>query len=171
MNLRSPSSPTQPTRTPGVRRLAGGTLTAVLLATGCEYLAPPHLSWTEARVTGRIVDSATHQPIAGAKIMRVRNAEPNTGGFGDRDKGGPQMADKPIYATSGKSGQFTLDEVKTAYLLLESYPDYAVTLRIQAPGHQTVQSLFTNVTYAGGDKKTVPIIEVGDIPLPRNDSR
>lgn len=163
--------PFQSSRPSRVRRFAGGTLLLVLLATGCEYLAPPHQSWTEARVAGRVVDSATHQPIAGARIMRSRNAEPNMGGFGDRDKGGPQMADKPVFATSNKDGQFTLDAVKTAYLLLESFPDYAVTLRIQAHGYQTVQTLFTNVTYAGGDKKTVPIIEAGDIPLPRNDGQ
>ena len=57
------------------------------------------------------------------------------------------------------------EAVKNAYLLLDSFPDYAVTLRIQTPGYQTFQTLFTNVTYVGGDKKTVPIIETGDILL------
>ncbi|MBL9176253.1 MAG: carboxypeptidase regulatory-like domain-containing protein [Verrucomicrobiales bacterium] len=136
-------------------------------APGCEYLAPPHQEWTEARIVGTVVDGETHSPIPGAKITRVRPNAPNTGGFGDRDKGGPQMVDQPAVATSGSSGRFELEAVKTAYLLLDSFPDYAVTIRVQAEGYQTLQRYFTNVTYANGDKKTVPIIEAGDIALRR----
>ena len=140
-------------------------LIAGLVVSGCEYLAPPHQDWTEARVVGRVVDGDTHQPVAGAHITRARTAEPGGSGFGNDDKGGPQMANRPVVATSDREGNFTLEAVKNAYLLLDSFPDYAVTLRIQTPGYQTFQTLFTNVTYVGGDKKTVPIIETGDILL------
>ena len=140
-------------------------LLAMTLAAGCEYLAPPHQDWTEARVVGTVVDGDTRAPVVGAKITRVRPNAPNTGGFGDRDKGGPQMVDQPAVATSNATGHFELEAVKTAYLLLDSFPDYAVTIRIQAEGYQTLQRYLTNVTYANGDKKTVPIIEAGDLPL------
>ena len=138
---------------------------------GCEYLAPPHQAWTEARVVGRVVEADSRQPVRGAKVTRIHAGEPTTGSFGDGDKGGPQMVDKPALAVSDRDGRFSLDAIKNAYLLMESFPDYVVTLRVQAQGYQTIQMLFTNVTYAGGDKKTTPIIETGDIPLPRNDGR
>jgi hypothetical protein len=140
-------------------------LLAGLVVSGCEYLAPPHQDWTEARVVGRVVDGDTHQPVAGAHVTRARTAEPGGAEFRNDDKGGPRMADRPVVATSDREGNFTLQAVKNAYLLLDSFPDYAVTLRIQTPGYQTFQTLFTNVTYVGGDKKTVPIIETGEILL------
>ena len=46
--------------------------------------------------------------------------------------------------------------MKTAYLLLDSFPDYAVTIRIQAQGYQTLQRFYTNVTYVNGDKRRSP---------------
>lgn len=140
-------------------------LAAIILVAGCEYLAPPHQDWTEARIVGTVVDGDTQAPVSGAKITRVRPNAPNTGGFGDRDKGGPQMMDQPAVATSNATGHFELEAVKTAYLLLDSFPDYAVTIRVQAEGYQTLQRYLTNVTYANGDKKTVPIIAAGNIPL------
>lgn len=154
-------------RSPSRLLAAWSVLFALTLGTGCEYLAPPHLQWTEAQVVGTIVDGDTHAPVSGAKITRVRPNAPNTGGFGDRDKGGPQMVDQPAIASSNESGRFELEAVKTAYLLLDSFPDYAVTIRIQAQGYQTLQRFYTNVTYVNGDKKTVPIIEAGEIPLRR----
>lgn len=152
---------------PGHSSFGWSALLALILVTGCEYLAPPHLQWTEAQVVGTIVDGDTHAPVSGAKITRVRPDAPNTGGFGDHDKGGPQMVDQPAIASSNESGRFELEAVKTAYLLLDSFPDYAVTIRIQAQGYQTLQRFYTNVTYVNGDKKTVPIIEAGEIPLRR----
>lgn len=133
--------------------------------TGCEYLAPPHQSWTEARVLGRVVDGRTRAPIAGAKVFRVHADQSDDGGFGDSDKGAPRMVNQPMVAVTDRDGHFELDSVKTAYLLLESFPDYRVTLRVQARGYPMFQTVFTNVSWLGGDKKTEPRIETGDILL------
>lgn len=147
-------------------------LVALLAATtGCEYLSPPHQSWTEAKVIGQVVDGETGQPVARATVSRIHSSDANSEGSGDGDKGGPQMAARPVVAVSNSDGTFTLSGVKTAYLLLDSFPDYAVILRVQARGYQTFQKLYTNVTYAGGDKKTEPMIEVGRIPLQKNGDR
>jgi len=140
-------------------------LSAVLGVAGCEYLAPPHQSWTEARVIGRVVDGQTQAPVPGAKITRVRAGQTSGAGFGDANKGGPQMANQPPMAVTDRDGRFDLQSVKTAYLFLESFPDYVVTLRVQASGYALSQTVWTNVTWVGGDKKTEPRIETGDIPL------
>ncbi|MBN8247689.1 MAG: hypothetical protein J0L84_09625 [Verrucomicrobia bacterium] len=133
--------------------------------TGCEYLAPPHQSWTEARVLGRVVDGRTRAPVAGAKVTRVHGDLGDGGGFGDSDKGASRMVNQPMVAVTDRDGRFELDSVKTAYLLLESFPDYRVTLRVQARGYTMSQTVFTNVSWVGGDKKTEPRIETGDMPL------
>lgn len=149
------------------RVVVASALLSLAVASGCEYLAPPHLSWTEARVVGRVVDADTRQPVAGAQVTRVLIIAPGAGGYADSNKGGPAMAVRPTMAVSDRDGRFTLEAVKTAYLILDNFPDYAMTLRVRSSGYLTFQRDFTNVTYAGGDKKTVPIVEAGDVEMRR----
>ncbi|MCW5559596.1 MAG: hypothetical protein KIT22_17405 [Verrucomicrobiae bacterium] len=145
-------------------RLRAFILFLLLGSAGCEYLAPPHQSWTEARVIGRVVDGQTRTPVPGARITRV-HAGPEAGAPGGSYKGGPQMVNRPVLAVTDRDGRFELKSVKTAYLFLESFPDYAVTLQVQASDYALSRTLFTNVTWAGGDKKTEPRIEAGDISV------
>lgn len=131
------------------------------LLCGCAELAPPHQSWTEAQVQGRVVDAVTGKPLHGASVSRVRK-EPATDSAAGQH-GAIQMQERPTVAMTGHDGRFVLDPVKTAYLFLESYPTFEVVLRIQHPGHETLQRRMTNVTWP--DKKSPPLIQTGDITL------
>ena len=116
---------------------------AVLTTVGCQNFAPPHQAWTEALVEGRILNSQTREPISGVGVSRVYIQK-----WGDAypdQKGGKQMQYRPTVAVSGSDGRFTLDAEKTAYLFLESFPSYKVTLRFQQSGYLTRQQTFTNV--------------------------
>ena len=128
---------------------------------GCAELAPPHQSWTEARVDGRVVDAVTGQPLHGASISRVQKDPSPDPGAGQH--GAIQMQERPTVAVTDKEGRFVLDPVKTAYLFLESYPTFEVVLRIQHPGHETLQRRMTNVLWS--DRKSAPRIQAGDIAL------
>ncbi|MFZ9853914.1 MAG: hypothetical protein ACO3I0_02265 [Limisphaerales bacterium] len=131
------------------------------LLCGCAELAPPHQSWTEAEVQGRVVDAVTGKPLHGASVSRVRKEPSPDSGAGQH--GALQIQDRPTVAMTDKEGRFVLDPVKTAYLFLESYPTFEVVLRIQHSGHETLQRRMTNVTWP--DKKSPPLIQAGDIAL------
>ncbi|MBX3732106.1 MAG: hypothetical protein KF791_05885 [Verrucomicrobiae bacterium] len=146
---------------------AGLTVLGVLGPVGCEYLAPPHQAWTEARVTGQVVDGSTREPIRGASVSRVRSG---VAGSSIPTKGGPRMEERALVAVTDREGWFQLAAVKNAYLLLETYSDFAVHIQVEARGYARTRLLFTNVTYAGGDKKTEPRIETGAIALWRETS-
>jgi|GEM_PF-2371434 len=137
---------------------------AALAATGCQNFAPPHQAWTEAEVVGRVVDAATHEPLEKATVSRVRSQE--IGDAYPADKGATQMQQRPTLARSETDGRFKLDGQRTAYLFLESFPSYAVILRIQRSGYETVQRQFTNVFR--GTNGQVPRVETGDIGLARS---
>ena len=147
-----------------LRRQRGwGLLGLVVLATGCENFAPPHQSWTEAQVKGRVVDAQTGMPIPAATVSRAVGKE-----LGDAyavDKGAKQMQQRPTVASTDGEGRFLLVGEKTAYLFLESFPSYAVTLRVQASGFQTLQRYFTNVVM--GTNGSAPTVDTGDIQMLR----
>ena len=140
-----------------------GLLGLALLAAGCDTFAPPHQAWTDAQVKGRVVDAKTRQPIPEANVSRVLGKE-----LGDAyavEKGAKQMQRRPTVTSTDGEGRFLLVGEKTAYLFLESFPSYAVTLRIQASGYETLQRYFTNVVM--GSNGAPPTIETGDIELLR----
>ena len=145
-------------RAPSITSL--GVIVSGLLC-GCAELAPPHQSWTEAQVQGRVVDAVTGQPLHGATVSRVQKAPREDSGAGQH--GAIQIQDRPTVAVTDKEGRFVLDPVKTAYLFLESYPTFEVVLRIQHSGHETLQRRMTNVTWT--DRKSPPLIQTGDLAL------
>ena len=145
------------------RRISWAGLGLAVLVAGCENFAPPHQSWTEAQVKGRVVDAQTGTPIADATVSRAKGKE-----LGDayaEEKGAKQMQKRPTVASTDSDGRFLLVGENTAYLFLESFPSYAVTLRIQASGYETLQRYFTNVVM--GTNGTVPTVETGDIKMLR----
>ena len=145
-------------RAPSITSL--GVIVSGLLC-GCAELAPPHQSWTEAQVEGRVVDAVTGRPLQGASVSRVRKEAPTDPGAGQH--GAIQIQDRPTVAMTDREGRFVLDPMKTAYLFLESYPTFEVVLRIQHPGHETLQRRMTNVSWP--DRKSAPLIRAGDIAL------
>lgn len=131
------------------------------LLCGCAELAPPHQSWTEAQVQGRVVDAVTGKPLHGASVSRVRKEPPPDSAAGQH--GALQIEARPTVAMTDKEGRFVIDPVKTAYLFLESYPTFEVVLRIQRSGYEPLQRRMTNVTWP--DRKSAPLIQTGDIAL------
>ncbi len=136
-------------------------LAALLSTPGCENFAPPHQAWTEARVEGRVVDAETGQPVHDATVSRVRGQE-----IGDAyavEKGAKAMQKRPAVTTTAMDGSFILEAERTAYLFMESYPSFAVTLKVQHRGYDTLQQLFTNVVF--GPRGQAPVVPVGDLKI------
>ncbi len=133
---------------------------AVLVA-GCQYLAPPHQSWTLARVQGRVVDGATGLPIPHAFVSRVKG--PELGDAYPPEKGARYLQDRPVIASTSADGRFELVGEKTAQLFLESFPSFVVTLKVQRSGYQPFQRQFTNVVM--GTNGQAPLIDTGDLIL------
>ena len=153
----------QRNRSSGPRAGLVGTLALLALTwAGCQDLALPHQAWTQPRITGRVLDEATRQPVAGAKVTRVR--PPSNDGFSDDTKGGPQMVNRPVFAVTEADGRFQLAGERTAQLFLETFPDFAVTLRVSVSGYATFQEQFTNVIFAG-PQTNEPLVNAGDIRL------
>lgn len=139
----------------------GWLVAGACLVAGCQNLAPPHQSWTLARVQGRVVDGATGLPIRSAFVSRVKGAE-----IGDAyppEKGARYLQDRPVIASTGPDGRFELVGEKTAQLFLESFPSYVVTLKVQRSGYQPFQRQFTNVVM--GTNGQAPWIDTGDLIL------
>jgi hypothetical protein len=145
------------------KRIGWAWLGLAVVAAGCENFAPPHQSWTEAQVNGRVIDAQSGTPIAGATVSRVKGKE--LGDSYEVEKGAKQMQRQPTVASTDREGRFVLAGEKTAYLFLESFPSYTVTLRIQARGFDTLQRYFTNVVM--GTNGMPPTVDTGDIKMLR----
>lgn len=143
-------------------RTALGCLVAVaMLVAGCQYLSPPHQSWTLARVQGRVVDGSTGLPIPNAFVSRVKG--PELGDAYPSEKGARYLQERPVIASTGSDGRFELAGEKTAQLFLESFPSFVVTLKVQRSGYQPFQRQFTNIVM--GTNGQAPLIETGDLML------
>ena len=139
----------------------GWMVAGAVLVAGCQYLAPPHQSWTFARVQGRVMDGATGLPIPNAFVSRVKG--PELGDAYPSEKGARHLQDRPVIASTGSDGRFELVGEKTAQLFLESFPSFVVTLKVQRSGYQPFQRQFTNVVM--GTNGQAPSIDTGDLVL------
>lgn len=136
----------------------------VAFGPGCTYLAPPHQTWVEPEVTGRVVDGSTGEPLRRATVTRVQTSGAVVP---VADKPGPRMAEAPQSARAGAEGGFLLPSVRSAQLFLDSYPADAITLRVSATGYETRVLTFTNIVYGTPRSPREPTVATGDIGLTR----
>jgi hypothetical protein len=142
-------------------KLAVGALASLVLAgtgTGCKTHSPsPYVS---PRITGRVLDKQTHQPI---KDVRVRRAGPEPSNrIDDPPKGGQMMERTPTVRTAA-DGTFVL-ESERSLVLLRTVGWYAVSVSFSHPAYALWTTNYTLVQ-ATNTTSGEPLVNTGDIML------
>jgi len=130
----------------------------MLLVTGCHSNSPSH--YISPRVTGKVLDAQTHQPVAGVKVKRVTAGE-NLQGI-DTPRGGKDMEKNPAVRT-GTDGSFVLDSER-ALTFFRRGGWYSVTLSFQHEDYERFVITYTlkDATLSPGGE---PLVQAKDILL------
>ena len=137
-------------------------LGVVWLVVGCDSVRGPHQAVVMPAVRGRVVDSATLEAVAGARVYR--SAGPVSDQRAEPPHGGERLQ-APAPAGTDRDGRFEMGAVRGGYLLFEQPPPMLLGLRIEHPQYR---SFVTNV-----DLLLVPPVQttkgsevdLGDLPL------
>jgi hypothetical protein len=125
---------------------------------GCKSRSATH--YNSPRVTGRVLDATTHQPIAGVRIQRLVPNE-NAGSL-DQVKGG-QILERPQPIRSNADGTFEMASQKSL-TLWSQFAWFTVEISF---AHSDYDKFTTNYTPA--DAVMLPtgesVIQAGDIQL------
>lgn len=138
--------------------VAAGVAAAAGLLAGCGHFAISQ--YISPRVTGRVVDAQTRQPLAGVDIRRVGQAMIANGG--DLPKGG-QVMERPAPVVTGPDGTFVVDSQR-AFAIFRSVGWYNVALSFEREGYLQTSTNFTlsnSTNTASGE----PWVQAGDVPL------
>ena len=136
-------------------------LLAATLLCGCGSLSGPSVTYTAARMSGRITDSVTGEPVPNAMVGRTlwthRHA---TGGF---LKAAEEQVLRQDFANSDADGRFVLPEQRVA--LLFSLGETRPNLRL-AVSHSRYTSWTTNYPVSALDKDpNRPSLDTGSLLL------
>lgn len=127
--------------------------------TGCKSSRAPYVA---PRVTGRVLDAHTQQPIKGVKVQRLApNQQPNVL---DDVKGGQVMASAPAVRT-GADGTFELVSERSLSLFQRG-GWYAVTIVFEHPAYWRQVTNYT-LKHSVLTPKGEPLVNAGDIWLER----
>jgi len=131
---------------------------ALLLATsGCK--SGSFSSCVSPCVTGRIVAADTGQPLAGAKIRRVKPSQ-NT----DETAKGAQLMEQSPVAVSDDQGKFVLDaEMALTPFMRRDW--FSVTISFEHSGYLRQQTNFTTMSVNGRTSEGAPQVNTGDVRL------
>lgn len=141
---------------------ANGLLAVVLMTgwlAGCKSSPAQYIS---PRVTGRVFDHQTRQPIPGVQIQRLK---PENRGLDQPHAGGEALQQTPSVWTQA-DGTFAVDSRKD---LFSPSGWYAISLAFSHAGYTTLQTNYT-IAHAIKSPKGEPVVDAGDIllrPLPR----
>jgi hypothetical protein len=139
-------------------------LSAGAVLAGCSSLTGPHQEYNSPRVTGRVLDAATRQPLPKADIRRLGPDEYEKQGDPSVRKGGERMAGMRTVLTD-KEGRFVLESVKSFYLLVGYGVGDSVGVVIQHRGYATLRTNFTATAPSLHNFKGPPEVHAGDIFL------
>jgi hypothetical protein len=136
----------------------------VLLLTGCHGWSVSQC--VSPRVTGRVVDSETRQPLERVEVQRAVTRSRQAGN--PPPKGAQLMQDAPRIVLTSADGTFTLDAVySVAAFRVLSWS--SVDVQFRCPGYLT---LTTNLISSAdtSDSGGEPYVKAGDILLHRKRS-
>jgi hypothetical protein len=136
------------------------TLAVVILTigmAGCQSSSPSQ--YISPRIVGRVVDAQSQQPVAGARIRRLKPQDPNVAQV---VKGGEQIDQSPAIRT-GSDGSFVLVSEKSL-ALFQRLGWYSVSLAITHPNYESLTTEFTLVN-ATNTPSGEPLVKAGDIHL------
>lgn len=135
----------------------------VLLAcalAGCQSSPVLNSQYISPRVEGRVLDAATHQPIANVSIRRLA---PRHTEVANAPASGARALDQPRAIRTDREGRFDLDSERDLTLLRQS-GWYAVTLAFT---HKGYERFVTNYTLANAvvSPSGEPIVNAGSVLL------
>ena len=131
---------------------------AVLLLVGCRTKLPS--VYVAPRITGRVVDAQTQQPIADVRVKRVQSDE-NLRAM-EPTKGAQRMDQLQTVRTDA-DGKFTLNSVRDV-ALMRKMGWYAVSISFDAPRYDRLITTYT-ITNAVLNTRGEPEVCAGDIKL------
>lgn len=134
---------------------------ALVLLAGCESFNGPSLDYTAPRVTGRVVDDASGQPVRYAQVgRRLWTWRKGTGEF---LKGGEEMLLRQDYARTGADGSFVLPSKEVA--LLFSWGEIPLNLQLTVQHGRYVAWSTNFPTLALGTNSSMLELQAGDVRL------
>jgi hypothetical protein len=134
-------------------------LLACVLA-GCQSSPVLSSQYISPRVEGRVLDAATHQPIANVSIRRLA---PSHTELANSPASGARSLDRGPLIRTDRDGRFDLDSERDLTLLRQS-GWYGVTLAFTHKGYErfvTNYTLANAVVSPGGE----PIVKAGSVLL------
>jgi hypothetical protein len=140
--------------------LSGGLCAALALA-GCKSVSP----YISPRITGRVVDARTRQPVADVQVRRMSARPPVNP---DQPLKGGQAMERPAPILTGADGCFVLSSER-ALAFFRTLGWYSVTVAFERAGYEGEVTNFT-VANATNTSAGEPLVPAGDILLsPRAD--
>ena len=130
---------------------------------GCSSLRGPHVEYDAPRVTGRVVDAETDQPIHRASIRRW--AQPPVRSSAEPEKGATRLRSEPVTYTD-EAGRFVVPPKRSAYLLFgHGGAAFSAPLVIRHPNYVGLATNLTGAKFPAEGKSGPPVIEAGDLRL------
>ena len=124
---------------------------------GCKSSSPSQ--YTSPRITGRVLDAQTQQPIEGVQVRRLTPQDPNVD---QAIKGGQRVEQTPAIRT-GRDGTFVLVSERNL-VLFQRLGWYSVTLALTHPRYERLTTEFT-LANATNTPTGEPLVRAGDIRL------
>ena len=135
-----------------------GLLLALALA-GCQSTS--HSPYVSPRITGRVLDADTRQPLAEVKVQRVDpDQTPNV----DSTRKGSQIVEQSRALRTGPDGRFVLESERDL-TLFRSANWYSVTISFDRAGYLRFQTNYTSASVTSRSPQGEPLVNAGDIVL------
>lgn len=129
-----------------------------LVLTGCKSSNPSQ--YISPRITGRVVDAQTQQPIPGVQVRRLKpNQDP---GVAETIKGGQALEKTPVVRTDSDGSFVLASERNLAFLQRLGW--YSVSLAFAHPNYERLTTEFTLVN-ATNTPTGEPLVKAGNIHL------
>ena len=132
-------------------------LAGLFVLTGCQSATPSRYS--SPRITGRVLDAQTQQPIQGVQVRRLTPQDPNV----DQAIKGGQHLEKSSAVRTGSGGGFVLASQKNLSLF-SRLGWYSVSLAFTHPNYERLTTEYTLVN-ATNTPSGEPLVRAGDIGL------
>ena len=136
------------------------------LLVGCDSLRGPHQGVVAPAVQGRVVDAATLEPVAGARVHRVAGTTPQPS---PAERHGGEVLQDPAPARTEPDGSFNLDELRSGYLLFERTPPLLISLRVEHSRYRTFSTNVDLLKVRPVQTSNGAVVAVGDLHLTRRD--
>lgn len=128
-----------------------------LALTGCKSASPSQ--YISPRITGRVLDAKTQQPIEGVQVRRLTPPDPNV----DQAIKGGQVMQQAAAVRTGNDGTFVLVSERNL-AVFRRLGWYSVSLTLAHPSYERLTTEFT-LANATNTPSGEPLVRAGDIHL------